>query len=322
MLTNCSRCNAELPIESQSCKLCGQARSNTAYGFATNSAVSTSTRLIQILVLLIKICLWGFAAFIEIGSLDRACHGDLTMSIIFSVVMFGLICFNKRLQKNYKGIGIALTLLVFVGLFAFSQSPSGKASYAEQSRQDARDKVTEQAQEAKRAVEDRKRQEQETKQEAQNEKAQAQQRLVSKPDTEPIATSSTEPNAQNGADTSTTASRVASIDAGQYVAPSDSIVSKYQAQFNGLHAVSTGESDDKIADMAYICQQAELKKGVEETNLSVLEAVNQACPSGISQGKHLSDMFALYTTLREEGVSREDAIIQLHGLVENIVHPQ
>lgn len=309
MLTKCSRCDAELPLGSKSCKRCGQTRSSIAYGFATSSAVSTSTRLIQIVILLIKVCLWGFAAFIEIGSLCRVCHGDLTMSVIFSVVMFGLICFNKRIQRNYKGTGIALTLLVFVGLVAFSQSSNGKASYAAQSRQDAQDKAKEQALEARRIAEDSKRQEQETKQEAQDEKAQTHQGLISKP--------STKPNTQNGLSGS------ASTNGRQH---QNSVQHKFSAQtvvlvansLNRLQSLSRDPiSDEQLVQMSDKCSAILAKQGISEPSANIIVAVNLCIPDGAKQP--LPDVFALYTTLRKRGVSPSKAVIQVYDTETAIV---
>ena len=137
------------------------------------------------------------------------------------------------------------------------------------------------------------------------------------------SSTATPPNApaSQPADTASPAVKLATLDTGQYVDPSDAVIKKYQAQFDSLRALSPEVNDSELSNMAYIVSQDELKKGVEESSLSVLEAVNQVCPSDIPQGKHLADIFAAYATLRRQGMGRDEAISQLHGLMGSIAHP-
>ena len=120
---------------------------------------------------------------------------------------------------------------------------------------------------------------------------------------------------------STPASRLASIDSGNLVNPSDPLAIRYQAQLDALSSIGEPGHENGYSDMALLCQKTELKHGVEESNLSILEAVNTSCPHDVSQGEHITDLFASYVVLRDKGMSRELAISQLHGLIESIAHP-
>lgn len=115
------------------------------------------------------------------------------------------------------------------------------------------------------------------------------------------------------------ASELASIDAGKYVDPSDPVVSKYQTQFDSLHSICPQAKDKGISDMAVHTQQVELKNGVDENTLSILEAVNQACQQSSSKsGKDVATMMTAYSWLRTKGMTRDQAITEAESVAKQI----
>ncbi len=61
-------------------------------------------------------------------------------------------------------------------------------------------------------------------------------------------------------DNPSAAVKLATLDSGQYVDPTNPIIEKYQAQFNSLRSISSGVNDSELANTAYLVSQDELKK--------------------------------------------------------------
>lgn len=118
--------------------------------------------------------------------------------------------------------------------------------------------------------------------------------------------SASTPISGSRAGTDTTASALATADTGSYVASSAPVVEKYQAQLGDLSR-RYGEDERVLAALALRTQKQLLEKGVDETTLSILGAVNKVSQSG-NTPPPLAKLFAVYQTLRMYGSSREEAI--------------
>ncbi|MEX0833596.1 MAG: hypothetical protein WD276_06965 [Actinomycetota bacterium] len=90
--------------------------------------------------------------------------------------------------------------------------------------------------------------------------------------------------------------KAATLDQGTYVAPDDPVIFEYQQAFEALQK-NCSDSEERLADMAVVSQQQMQERGVTESLLSILEAVDASIPARLSQ-KTCADIFASYVVLR------------------------
>lgn len=116
-----------------------------------------------------------------------------------------------------------------------------------------------------------------------------------------VACSSSSGEAGAGSDCVSTACKLATVDAGTYVAPDDSVVDAYQAALDGLSPYCQ-EGESSLGDFAAKAQELLANGGQSETLLEVLQHVRQSIPNKMPSTK-CSDLFAAYVVLRGGTVS-------------------
>jgi hypothetical protein len=109
-----------------------------------------------------------------------------------------------------------------------------------------------------------------------------------------------------------TAQQLAVID---NVASDDVKINRYQSLLTQLSS-AYGETEVRISDMTVTATQILLKKGITESNLTILEGMNRVFP-GRDPGLSYSETMSMYMALRDKGESHERTVEGLGEMLQN-----
>ncbi len=111
--------------------------------------------------------------------------------------------------------------------------------------------------------------------------------------------------------------KLATIDAGGYVAGDDVVVARFRSLLRQLDE-AYAEDEEQIGNMTIVARDLMRKEGVEESLLNIMEAMNQLFPRQID-GLKYAEYVASYATLRNKGQSHEQATRALQGIIRALL---